>query len=164
VPNKYFQIEGVATYVYHEGSTTLPEEPPSQEAGEVVLCLHGEGGNGAQFGGLLPAVAVAHSPLGFDQPGHHRSGELDSLGDIGRLAEFTGSFTDQLGLRPHVVLGHAMGAAIALRHALERPNDVRALVLCSAGDLLPISDGNLETFRLISEGKRRREFNPKLYS
>lgn len=164
MPVKYFTVEGVATHVYHVGPTTLPETVPDTSAGEVVLCVHHSGGNGSNFAGVLSALEGRHSPLAFDFPGHHRSGSLDSLGSVEKLAAFTGALIDKLGLRPVVLLGHSMGGSVGLELALTRPDVVRGLVLCGAAARYPASEELLERFRLITEGKARRHFDPSAYS
>lgn len=164
MPVKYFSVEGVATHVYHVGPTTLPEQVPDTGTGQVVLCLHHSGGNGSNFQPLLAALEGRHSPLAFDFPGHHRSGSLDSLGSVDKLAAFCGAFIDKLGLPPLVLLGHSMGGSVALELALTRPDRVRGLVLCGAAARYPASEELLERFRLITEGKARRHFDPGAYS
>ena len=126
MPNKYFSIEGIATFVHHTGPTTLPETVPDLSRGEVVLCLHSAGGNGNHFVSVLPLLAPLHSPIAFDQPAHGRSGELDSLPSIERMAEFTGGLIERLGIERPVLLGHSMGGAVAMRYALDHPGGVRS--------------------------------------
>jgi pimeloyl-ACP methyl ester carboxylesterase len=164
VPHKYVRIDGVATYLHHTGATTLPETPPETQQGEILLCLHGTGGHGADFAAILEALASAHSPIAFDQPGHGRSGGLDSLGAIDRMRDFTAALTAKLGLRPHVVMGHSLGAAVALDYALEQPEAVRGLVICSGGARSTFSEGFLENAKLVTQGKRRRDFDPKAFA
>ncbi len=157
-------IDGVATYLHHTGATTLPETPPDTRQGEVVLCLHGTGGHGGDFAGVLDALAPRHSPIAFDQPGHGRSGGLDSLGAVDRMGDFARSLAEKLALRPHVLLGHSLGAAVALDYALTYPTAVRGLVICSGGAGFRLDDGLLENARLVTEGKRRRDFDPGAFA
>ncbi len=164
MPQKYVVIDGVATFLHHTGATTLPEEPPASDRGEVVLCLHGTGRHGGDFAGLLGALADAHSPIAFDQPGHGRSGSLDSLGAVDRMRDFTRALTEKLSLRPHVLLGHSVGAAVALDYALTFPDAVRGLVICSAGSGFDFPDDFLQNARLVTEGKRRRDFDPEAFA
>ncbi len=164
MPEKYFSIEGVATHVYHTGVTTLPDQVPDTSAGETVLCLHHSGGNGANFRELMGKLEGRHSPLAFDFPGHHRSGSLDSLGSVERMASFVGALIDKLGLGTTVLLGHSMGGSVALEVALTRPSAVRALVLCASAAIYPESAEMLERYRLITEGKAKRHFDPGAYS
>jgi pimeloyl-ACP methyl ester carboxylesterase len=164
VPNKYFQIDGVATHVHHQGATTLPGVSPDLSRGEVLLCLHGAGGNGAQFEPLAARLAAQHSPVAFDQPGHGRSGELDSLGSIERMAAFASSFAEALSLPPRVLVGHSMGGAVALQMALGSPESVRALVLVGSGAHIPLPEEVVTQSRLVTEGKARRQFVKEIFS
>jgi magnesium chelatase accessory protein len=164
VPHKYFFVDGVATYLHHTGATTLPDAPPDLARGETVLCLHGTGRHGGDFEALLPTLGGDHSPLAFDQPGHGRSGSLDSLGAIDRMRDFTRALTAKLGLRPHVLLGHSLGAAVALDYALENAAEVRGLIVISGGARFSFSEEFLENSRLVTEGKRRRDFDPRAFA
>lgn len=164
VPQKYVQIDGVATFLHHTGATTLPESPPATDRGEVVLCLHGTGRHGGDFADLLEALAPDHSPIAFDQPGHGRSGALDSLGAVDRMRDFTRALADKLGLRPAVLVGHSLGAAVALDTALAFPEAVRGLVILSGGAGFRFPEGLLEHARLVTEGKRRRDFDPRAFA
>ncbi len=164
MPQKYVSIDGVATLLHHTGATTLPEDPPATDQGEVLLCLHGTGRHGGDFVSLLDALADRHSPVAFDWPGHGRSGGLDSLGSVDRLRDFTRALVEKLGLRSLVLLGHSLGAAVALDYARHFPSEVRGLVLCSAGAGFDLSDEALEAARLVTEGKRRRDFDPGAFA
>jgi len=164
VPHKYFRIDGVATFFHHRGPSTLPEVVPDRGRGERVLCLHGVGGNGAVFDPLLDLLAERHEPAAFDQPGHGRSGSLDSLGSIERMAGFTRALWEKLNVREPVLLGHSMGGAVALQLALEHPGEVRGLVLLGAGARFDGTDEGAEYMRLVSEGKARRRFDKEIYS
>ena len=147
MPNKYVQVGArgtqIATFVHHTGRTTLPERPPDLARGEVVLCLHGEGGNGHVFRG---------------RAGRRRAGSIEAM------ADFTWDLAARLGLRPAVLLGHSMGALVALQCALDAPDRVRALVLCAPGASLAYSDADLEQAVRVSEGKQRRPFDAGLYA
>jgi len=164
VPEKYFHIDGVATFLRHTGPTTLPGAPPAPAEGDTLVCLHGAGGNGHLFAGLEPGLAGEHAVIAFDQPGHGRSGELDSLGDVGRMAGFTLQLLDRLDLEQVVLVGHDMGAAVALQCALERPAAVRALVLCSAGDRFELPDATIDEMQRVRDGKARRPFDRSAFS
>jgi len=175
VPHKYFSVDGVATYVHHTGATTLPETPPDLSQCEVVLCLHWTGRHGGDFDALLAALAGTHSPLAFDQPGHGRSCALDSLGAIDRMRDFTRAFAGKLGLRRHVLLGHSLGAAVALDIAIETAIETatgttigsdapRGLIILSGGAGFSFTAEFLENSRLVTEGKRRRDFDPTVFA
>jgi 3-oxoadipate enol-lactonase / 4-carboxymuconolactone decarboxylase len=162
VPHKYATVEGVATYVHHVGPTTLPERVPDLSRGETVLCLHCSGGNGAMFGEVLADLAADQSPLAIDFPGHGRSGGLDSLGCTRKMAAFVASFLDKWGIARAVVLGHSMGGAVAMRLAVERPDLVRALVLCSSAPRF--AGASIPAVERCVEGKDPRPFFREAYS
>lgn len=164
MPQKYVSIDGVATFLRHTGATTLPDTPPATSQGEVVLCLHGTGGNAGDFGALLDVLGQSHSPIAFDQPGHGRSGMLDSLGAVDRMRDFTRALVDKLGLRPAVLVGHSLGGAVALDYALEFPDAVRGIVVLSGGAGFTFPDDFLANAKLVTEGKRRRDFDPTAFS
>lgn len=164
MPEKYVQVDGIATFVRHVGATTLPEKPPDLSRGETVVCLHGAGGNSGVFSDLLERLGAAHSPLAFDFPGHARSGGLDSLGSIPRLAAHAQSLLGKLGVQRSVWLGSSLGGMVALEAALTSASSVRALVLVGAAARFAIPDESLERMRLITEGKARREFSRAEYS
>lgn len=164
MPNKYFEVDGTATYLHYEGATTLPGVVPDFSRGERVLCLHGAGGNGHAFKPLLERLAAQHSPLAFDFPGHARSGGLDSLGSAARMAAFAMALVERLALRRPVLLGHSLGGAVAIHCALEHPDRVRGLVLCGSAARFPIPEERLEQMRRVTEGKERRAFSRDAYS
>jgi pimeloyl-ACP methyl ester carboxylesterase len=164
VPNKYVQIDGLATFVHHTGPSTLPEAPPRLDRGKSVLCLHGAGGNGGLFSGVFDALSAEHSLVAFDQPGHGRSGGLDSLGSIDAMADFALALVAQLGLKNTILLGHDMGAAVALECALKSPGLFGGLVLCAAGDRFLLSEAALDQALRVSQGKERRPFDPTVFS
>ena len=165
VPQKYFDIDGVATFVHHSGETTLPEVAPDLGSGEALLCLHGAGNNGNLYFELAGHLAKAHSPVSFDQPGHARSGGIDSLGSISAMADFALAVLKRLGgPKPAVFVGHSMGGAVALEAAMRAPDRVRALVVCSTPASFGVPDFLLDGLRRVTEGKDRRRFERAVYS
>jgi pimeloyl-ACP methyl ester carboxylesterase len=156
VPQKYVYVDAVATLLRHRGPTTLPEVAPDTRRGEVVLFLHGTGGNSGEFDAALDALARDHSPLAFDLPAHGRSAGLDSLGSIGDMAEFTHRLVDKIGVRPLVLVGHSLGGLVAQELALRFPERVRGLVLVGAGARSEVPDEWLESWRRVTEGKEQR--------
>ena len=164
MPEKYVQVDGIATFVRHVGPTTLPEAPPDLSRGETVVCLHCAAGNSGIFTELLDRVGAAHSPLAFDRPGHARSGGLDALESVARMSQFTLALCDRLGIRRGVWLGTSLGGAVALETALAAPERTRALVLLGSGARTAVSEQLVEHVRLITEGKARREFVRTAYS
>jgi len=165
MPSKYVAVQGIATFLRHTGSTTLPENPPDLSSGEIVICLHHCGGNSRNFDAFSKAISDRHSPLSFDLPGHDRSGSQVSLGSIEAMADFTASVLKSVAAdRPAVVVGHGMGGNVALQMALEHSEVIRALVLVSTAARYICGDDLIERSRLVSMGRARREFEMKAYA
>jgi 3-oxoadipate enol-lactonase len=160
VPWKYVPVDTVATFVHHRGPTTLPDRPPDTSQGRVVLCLHDAGGNGNVFSGVLDALAAKHSPLAYDQPGHGRSGGLDSLGSVSAMALHARAVADGVGANSPLLLGDGLGAAVALEAARAEPDWPKALVLCGgAAARAELPADVIPQLGRVAAGKARREFD-----
>ena len=164
MPYQYISVADVATYVHHTGPTTLPGDPPDLSRGEVLLLLHGAGANQGSFDGVVDCISDRHSAVAFDQPGHGRSGSLDSLGNIEAMAKFSRELVGKLGVAKPVVLGHSMGGAVALQYALTYPDDLKALVISASQARFDRVDIMIETTRRVAEGKARRRFAREMYA
>ncbi|MGQ9666241.1 MAG: alpha/beta fold hydrolase, partial [Anaerolineae bacterium] len=114
--------------------------PP--DAPHTVLLIHGAGGSHLDWPAplrRLPSARV-YAP---DLPGHGRSAP-PARDSIGEYSAWTAGFIHALQLPPAVLIGHSMGAAVALELTLQEPSRVRALVLIGAGARLPVSPIILE--------------------
>ncbi|MGF9754183.1 alpha/beta hydrolase [Microvirga sp. 0TCS3.31] len=100
------------------------------EAAELVVCLHGLGGSALNFGLVGPLLTEGRRVLVPDLLGHGRSfstapavSAVDAqLRVLDRLLTLE---TD----RPVTLVGHSMGAIVAMLHVLRHPETVASLVL-----------------------------------
>ncbi len=159
MPEKYVRRDGLPILVRHTGRTTLPQNPPALGDGPTVVCLHDAGLQSSVFGELLTASAPKGDAIAFDLPGHGRSGSLDSLPTIKEMAELAKWVADWSGASNPVLVGHGMGALIALEWA--KNASVAGLVLCGAGLALETNDDAIEYMREVTRGKAPRPFDPK---
>ncbi len=102
--------------------------------GPVVVLQHGFGGSARNWGGQVRALRDHHRVIVFDARGHARS-EAPEDPEAYRPECFVGDWADLVerhapGERV-VAGGLSMGAGVALRFALERPDRVRGLVLAA---------------------------------
>ncbi len=75
--------------------------------------------------------AVVVEPLGVGRSGRPGDADYSHTAQARRVA----AIMDSLGIRHAVVMGHAVGTAVALRLALERPDLVKGLLLVEGGAL-----------------------------
>ena len=101
---------------------------------DPVVLIHGLGGSAGNWVELAPLLAERRRVLVPDLPGHGRSTPLPAAPNLAAYADRVGLVAEREGLLPAAVVGHSLGGVVALRLALRRPDDVRALVLAgSAG-------------------------------
>lgn len=101
----------------------------------VVVLAHGAGEHMGRYGHLARTLDEADVALyALDHRGHGISG--GPRGVVDRLlhaADDVASLVDRAGANhpglPVFLLGHSMGGAIALLHALDRPGNLRGLIL-----------------------------------
>ena len=100
--------------------------------GPPVLLIHGVGLNADAWEPQIIALAARHRVIAIDMPGH---GKSDLLPDGAGLDDFVAAmagFIDAMGLSPVPVIGHSMGALIALGLALDYPSKIAAVVALNA--------------------------------
>ncbi len=106
---------------------------------ETLVCIHGSGDSASLWGATvasLPGVTVA----ALDLPGHGAlvatpGPEQLSVGDYAAAAR---DEIARLGLGDVCLVGHSLGAAVALRLALDAPSLVRRLVIVGGGARLRV--------------------------
>lgn len=124
-----------------DGADDVPpdetESPPASDLhwesrgeGTVVALGHGFAGSARNFGPQVRALEDRFRVLTWDARGHARS-PVEGDYSLDAFADDAASVLDAAGVRRAVVGGLSMGAAVALRLALRRPERVRALVLAS---------------------------------
>jgi pimeloyl-ACP methyl ester carboxylesterase len=164
MPEKYVHRDGLPLFLRHNGASTLPQDPPSPGRGPAVLCLHDAGLQSSLFGGLLAALGPDTRAIAFDLPAHGRSGSLDALPSIEEMAETASWVASWCRAERPLLVGHGMGALLALEWAQSQGDSISGLVLCGVGLSLGISDEAIETMRRVTRGKAPRPFDPKRVS
>lgn len=103
-----------------------------QGEGPVVVLLHGNSAMWTDFNacGLMQRLAKSHRVIAFDRPGFgHSSRPRDRLWTPSVQAALLHTALARLGIEQAVVVGHSIGAMVALAMALDYPAHVRSLVL-----------------------------------
>ena len=99
--------------------------------GTPLVLLHGPGGNGAHWGRVFGALTTTHRVIAPDLPGQGASEApypLDADAVLAWLAQLVELTCDE----PPVLVGNALGGAIAARFAARHGDRLRALVLVDA--------------------------------
>jgi pyruvate dehydrogenase E2 component (dihydrolipoamide acetyltransferase) len=124
---------------YQRAGGNAGEAAGGSETAPIVL-VHGFGGDLNTWLFNQPDLAETHAVYALDLPGHGRSGKDVGAGDLAALSGAIGAFLDALGIgRAHLV-GHSLGAAVALDLALGRPEAAASLTLIAPAGLGPEID------------------------
>ncbi|WP_269501168.1 alpha/beta fold hydrolase [Burkholderia sp. IMCC1007] len=110
------------------------------EAGEgrPVVFIHGSGPGASGFSNFkhnyAAFAAAGHRAIVVDLPGYGQSSKPSDVAYT--LDFFVGALHAQLtalGIGPAVLLGNSLGGAIALKYALDHPDDVSGLIMMAPG-------------------------------
>jgi pimeloyl-ACP methyl ester carboxylesterase len=120
----FAEIEGVRTRYFLGG-----EGPP-------LTLVHGLGGAAVNFTKLAPILARKRRVLIPDLPGHGLSAPLERVEGIASYSRHVCAVAEREGMLPGAVLGYSMGGVVALRLAVEEPEDVTALALVAPAGIV----------------------------
>jgi len=138
------------------GTGTLP----------TLVILHGIGANATAYAPLMPILRRHFSRIVVpDAPAHGFSTIPAAALSSTELFKVMADAVDGELKEPAIVFGNSLGGGMALRYALERPKQVRALILSSpAGAVMDKADwdGLLGSFK-FSSTKDALRFVNRLY-
>ena len=129
---------------------TVHSATGSREGGAdepVVIMIHGAGMDRTVW--QLQARNIAFRKrrlLAVDLPGHGRS-EGDPLETIADMADWITRFMDAGGIASATLIGHSMGALVALEAAARHPGRVEKLVLMGVAETMPVHPDLLNAAR-----------------
>jgi pimeloyl-ACP methyl ester carboxylesterase len=101
--------------------------------GDPLVVLHGAYMNIPTMGAIIPKLAETHKVYAIEFQGHGRTEDIDRPITYPNLADDVAVFMDAVGLEKADVFGYSMGAAAALRLAIDHPEKVDQLVTASVG-------------------------------
>jgi pimeloyl-ACP methyl ester carboxylesterase len=117
---RFIEVDGVRLHVVERG------------AGSPVVLIHGNAVWHRDFvaSGLMERLARHHRVIAFDRPGFgHSTRPRDRLWTPSAQAQLLHAALARLGVERAVIVGHSMGAMVALALALDHPASVAKLVL-----------------------------------
>jgi pimeloyl-ACP methyl ester carboxylesterase len=123
----------------HAGRIHYAERGERRADRPSVVFIHGAGAGSGIWSMTISRVARTAHAIAIDLPGHGPSarGDLGTL-SLERYRDAVGELCGALCLGPSVLVGHSMGALVALEAALAWPDKVRALVLVAAAPRMPV--------------------------
>ena len=105
------------------------------ESAPPIVLVHGLGGSAANWVDVAPLLATTRRVLVPELPGHGLSTPLPAVPNLGVFADRVAIVAEREQALPAAIVGHSLGAVVALRLALRRPRDVNALVLAAAAGI-----------------------------
>lgn len=97
--------------------------------GPVALMLHGYSDSHRSFDLLRPHLPESWRVIAMTQRGHGKSDKAQDGYSVESMAADVRAFLDALGVERAVLVGHSMGAAVALQAAADIPGRVCGVVL-----------------------------------
>ena len=144
-------------FYYYSHEAENADSPP-------IILIHGAGGTHLYFPPELRRLN-GFKIVAPDLPGH---GKTEGIGrqSINDYVQSIQKFMEEINLANAVIIGHSMGAAIALQLAIDAPEKVLGLVILGGGSRLSVAPSILEktaneaTFPLAIEKIIKWSFGP----
>jgi pimeloyl-ACP methyl ester carboxylesterase len=112
--------------------------------GRPLVFLHGWLGSWRYWWSSMQELSTQHRTFAFDLWGYGDSSKKPEMYSLNSYVDMLDQFVDRLGIAtPLTLVGHSLGAGVALRYAAKHPDKVEGLVTVS----LPLY-GNLIDERL----------------
>jgi pimeloyl-ACP methyl ester carboxylesterase len=125
------ELPGTMAHVRVSGVTLRVHEWPGR--GPALVAIHGLTANHTCWASVAAALAPDYRVIAYDLRGRGESDKPASGYSLAVHGEDLAGFLDHFGLRRAVLIGHSLGAAIALRFAVTQPRRVARLVLVDGG-------------------------------
>ncbi len=113
---------------------------------QSLVFIHGSGGNSGAWSFQYAELHKAFNIAAVDLPGHGKSGGHGAQ-DIRTYALILKDILGVLNLPRPIIVGHSLGAAIALDFAAAYPQDASGIVCLGGGLTMPVNPDILTGFR-----------------
>jgi pyruvate dehydrogenase E2 component (dihydrolipoamide acetyltransferase) len=126
--------------------------------GDVVLLVHGYGGDRNSWLFLQEPLAARHRVYALDLPGHGTSSKDVGDGSVETLADAVLGVLDAIGAEHAHLVGHSLGGAVALAATARDPGRVSSLTLIAPSGFG--TEVNVGYLRGFADAQTRRELKP----
>ena len=106
-------------------------------AGDVVLLLHGWGGEAASFQPVFDWLAQSHKVYALDLPGFGQSQIPPTAWNSSDYAQFVIAFLEKFGIPKAHFIAHSFGGRISIIVSAEYPEKVDKLILVDSAGIIP---------------------------
>lgn len=105
----------------------------------TIICLHGLGNSASSFAEMAQLLLRDYRILSFDNPGHGKTFPFENEDDylFSNLAKWYNNVFQQVVEKPFYILGHSLGADIALHYAKQYPDQIKGVILLDGGYTFP---------------------------
>ena len=136
------KIEDQLTYSQSVKSVKLPtEEIAYTDAGsgeKTLLFIHGLSSNLEAWNKNIEGLKSQYRCIAIDLPGYGKSSKNKEHYSLAGYAEMIQDFSEELGLKNVILVGHSMGGQVAIHTVLKAPDAFEKLIL--------IAPAGIETF------------------
>ena len=133
---KYFSIESVKIACWVNNSDFDAHK-------QSLVFIHGSGGNHSAWSHQYGRLHKKYNIVAINLPGHGHSGGKGEK-DVRRYCVWVKELMGVLDLNGTVLVGHSLGASIALRFAINYPQEIAGIVLVGGGMKMPVNPFFLE--------------------
>lgn len=99
--------------------------------GRPLLFLHNGGNDHRIWEYQIRHFQKSHRIFAMDQLGYGESDRPPVEYSLDLYTDILGSFIETLKIKKPVLIGNCLGSAMSLRYALQKPQNVRGMVLCN---------------------------------
>jgi len=119
----YVKVEGVRIYYEVEGK------------GDPLIMIHGASQDTLSWHDNIPYFSKSYKVFALDLPGHGKSALIKgrTTKTTSEFAEHIWGFMTEMKIEKPILIGHSMGAGIAITVGIEYADDVRGVVAVDGG-------------------------------
>ncbi len=136
-------------------------EPP--DGGKRLLFIHGDNGTLGWWEQHLNEMSRSHDTYAVDLPGHGASVGMP-LETVAAYRDAVGAFVEGMAIEPAVLVGHSLGARVAVALAAHNPDIVEGLVLVSMYTKWQAPQAQLKILSQAGETGAAPAFDRSLFS
>ncbi|MFN2471861.1 MAG: alpha/beta fold hydrolase [Gaiellaceae bacterium] len=134
-------------------------------SGPPLALIHGLGGAAINWLAVAPELARRWRVLALDLPGHGGSSPVAALPNLNPFADAVHALLAWEDMLPAALVGHSLGAVVAMRHAQRHAEDTTALVLAGAAGISSstrLAEVTLTLGTLVQPGRRLARFRTRI--